>query len=725
MSEEIDDRFAERLAVLDEQITSGSAIAAETLIEEPQLSSRLESALDCLQLLKQVWPRQQDTPRPTMPRVFGRYHTVRELGRGGFGIVFLAEDLQLARDVAIKVQRPESVLSPEARMRFLREARSSAPLKHPNLVTVYDSGEEGLWCWIASEVVHGPALNHFLTTQQEQAKLPAIRDALQLVRELSEGVAHAHTQGVLHRDIKPANILLEPRCESPDSLADYRAKLADFGLARSLESETVETCTGARLGTPAYMAPEQVEGHREQIGPATDVYGLGVLLHELLTGRPPFTGESESDVLKQVLLSEPRSLRKARPEISRDLEAVVFKCLEKNPARRYANARALATDLGRLLANEPTEARPITLPHRAFRTIRKHPALCVAITAMLCVGGLLATVNRLAAEKHRALGLRTVLIDTEPSGARVAFVPLDTLTGEPIPGGVVRSNHRSPITQELAPGDYLVVAVADDGRFHEVFRHIPRANSEIPELYRHHYFKELDGNMLRLSNIKLHDRKVTNGMALVKADAASLARDFKAGCRPFYMDCTEMTYGEANSLLQWFGMESAVGGKDGDSYAAVTSYDHATAVAEKLGMRLPFAYEYEAAAARCQPRSPTGKQLVAALKLPGFAPVGIPADDTTDTRLPIIGLRSNVAEWTASRKRPYEDFPITSATHFESRTVRGGNGNVVNRTNVDGMQILDQDTPLMLRRYQTWPGVGFRCVRSARPSFIDPPVTQR
>lgn len=714
-----EDKFVERLAYLDDQIASGAEIAIDTLHEEPDMANRLQGALECLQLLEQVWPRQPDTALPTMPRVFGRYHVVRELGQGGFGIVLLAEDLQLARDVAIKVQRPESLLSPDARKRFMREARASAPLKHPNLVTVYDSGEEGLWCWIASEVVQGPSLNRFLESLRAQSKLPAVQDAVMLLRELAEGVAHAHAHGVLHRDIKPANILLEPRCESPETLADYRAKLADFGLARSLESGSGETRTGARLGTPAYMAPEQVEGRQEQIGPATDVYGLGVLLHELLTGTPPFTGEFESDVLKQVLLGEPRSLRQARPEISRDLEAIVLKCLEKNPSRRYANVRALSNDLGRLLAGEPTAARPITTAHRALRWTRRHPGLCATIgTGFLAVIALVIAAQ-LSHENYRLAGYREVMLETEPSGARVVFVPLDLATGNPVEGGVIHAAHRSPIVQELEPGDYLVVAVSDDGRFHEVFRHVPRANVEIPELYNHHYFKELGNNRVLLPPVTLPEKSVSKGMALVEPRPTTVGGKSKSGGRPFFMDCTEVTYRQANATLKWMGMNSARGNVAQDTYAAVTPYDHALAVAEKMGKRLPFAYEYDAAVNRCLRAD---NWSAAVIPLHGFAPVGVPAGDITDTEIKIVGLRSNVAEWTCTRSQPYPGRFVANSTYLESRIARGGNLEVVNGTNVDALEIREKDASLRLLRYRTWPGVGFRCVRSERPSFIDTPT---
>lgn len=717
MIDENDDRFAERLAVLDEQIVAGTVVASDTLLEEPDLSSRLEGALDCLQRLEQVWPRKQPSDLPAMPRVFGRYHVVRELGRGGFGIVFLAEDLQLARDVAIKVQRPESVLSPEARKRFLREARSSAPLKHANLVTVYDSGEEGLWCWIASEVVHGPSLSQYLLRLEAKSKLPAIFAAVQLVRELADGVAHAHTEGVLHRDIKPANILLEPRCKSPESLADYRAKLADFGLARSLESDTVETRTGARLGTPAYMAPEQAEGHKEQIGPATDVHGLGVLLHELLIGKPPFTGESESDVLKKILLDEPRSLRKARPEISRDLEAVVFKCLEKNPARRYSNARALADDLGRVLANEPTAARPITLPRRAVRWSRRHPATCIAIGAALLSGVALLVISDLARENYELLGYRNVYVITDPPGATVAYAPIDPATGEPIESAVIRQTELTPAITQLTPGDYLVVAALPDGRFHEVLRHVPKKDSWLPRQYWHFFWREKPDNTVQLARIEIPDRTATHGMVLIE-DTAAKAENRPPAYRPFYLDPVEVQFGFIHSLRL---DNLAADGQRTPIYAAEICFDEALNYAENRGARLPSEAEFEIALARCRPPSELPPSTAASVN--GYGPVGVPENDQTDTVPPVLGLRSNVAEWTMGRNP--QEFTFggrRSSIAFDMRTIRGGTRGMVGTRDTVTTDIREQEEPVSRIRYSVNPGVGFRCARSARPRLIDVPA---
>jgi serine/threonine protein kinase len=216
----------------------------------------------------------------------GRFEVIRELGQGGFGVVYLARDPVLGREVALKVPRAEMLVSPEARRRFLREGRAAAGLDHPHIVPVFESGEIGPFAYIVSACCEGPTLSAWL---RERTQPVAARVAARLVADLADAVQHAHDRGILHRDLKPSNILLQSGGDSTDSFVPI-SRITDFGLARIVEEAGVgeETRSGSPLGSPPYMAPEQAAGKRRDVGPAADVYSLGATLYEILSGRPPF-----------------------------------------------------------------------------------------------------------------------------------------------------------------------------------------------------------------------------------------------------------------------------------------------------------------------------------------------------------------------------------------------------------------------------------------------------
>lgn len=315
------------------------------------------------------WPASADVAAdwPTIPG----YEIIAELGRGGMGVVYKARQMSLKRLVALKLIRDGALASPEEQARFRIEAQAAARMRHPNVVAIYDIGEHAGRPYFAMELVEGGSLDKHLTGQPQPAT-----QAAELVRIVALAVQHAHEQKVVHRDLKPANVLL-----SMHNVAPYCAlpKITDFGLAKRLDSDsTALTREGSVLGTAGYMAPEQAEGRVREIGPATDVYALGAILYELLTGQPPFVADTWNKMVQLVLNEEPVPPMRLRPDLPRDLETVCLKCLEKEASQRYASAGELADDLDRFLKGQPVIAVPLGERERLERLAKREGYQIVA-----------------------------------------------------------------------------------------------------------------------------------------------------------------------------------------------------------------------------------------------------------------------------------------------------------------------------------------------------------
>ncbi|MEW6160091.1 MAG: serine/threonine-protein kinase [Verrucomicrobiota bacterium] len=319
-----------------------------------------------------------DTPGASKPaRSFNDYELIEEIARGGMGIVYRARQISLDRIVAVKMILTGAATSREAIHRFRTEAAAAANLQHPNIVAVHEVGTHRDENYLVMDFVDGPNLSHLVGQQP----LPAMR-AAHYVKLMAEAIQFAHDRGILHRDLKPSNVLIDSATDQP--------RVTDFGLAKRFHEESAHpnapsdlTLTGQVLGSPNFMAPEQATGVKGRISRRTDVYGLGAILYHALTARPPFQAESLPETLQQVTQTEPPPLRLLNPNVPRDLETICFKCLEKEPAHRYASAGELAQELGRFLRDEPIHARPLMRVERIWRWCRRKPALAAACSLLI------------------------------------------------------------------------------------------------------------------------------------------------------------------------------------------------------------------------------------------------------------------------------------------------------------------------------------------------------
>ncbi len=308
---------------------------------------------------------------PVFPRAFGSYELLEEIARGGMGIVYRARQTQAKRVVALKLMAGGVFAAPDFVQRFLTEAEAAGRLDHPNIVPIYEVGEcEGL-PFFSMKYLEGGTLARRIATGT--SPIPS-RAAVKWLILLSRAVQYAHQRGILHRDIKPGNVLLDTNGEP---------YLTDFGLARLVEKASTLTHTLAVLGTPSYMSPEHARGDKRQLTTAADVYGLGAILYELLTGQPPFAGGTTMETVRQVLERDPRRPAALRPGIDRDLETICLKCLQKDASRRYGSAEALATDLECWQRHEPILARPTPPLERIGKWVRRHKGGFAAIVTFL------------------------------------------------------------------------------------------------------------------------------------------------------------------------------------------------------------------------------------------------------------------------------------------------------------------------------------------------------
>src|SRR5438876_844657 len=349
--------------------------------------------------------RVKKAPRPAkMLGDFGDYELLEEIGRGGQGVVYRARQKSLNRTVALKVIGLGHWATEAHLKRFRREAEAAASLEHPCIVPIYEVGEREGSCYFSMKFVEGGQLDEVV----KRTPIP-IRQAVELIAKVARTVHYAHEHGILHRDIKPGNILLDQK---------GGPHLTDFGLARLVESESTVTRTLEVMGTPSYMAPEQAVGNNAAVSSATDVYGIGAVLYQLLTGHPPFAGGTTYETIKLLLDTEARQPRLWNPKIDRDVSTICLKCLEKDPKRRYSSALALAEDLERWLKHEPILARRTGPLMRGVKWVRRNPT----------TGLLAASLIALAAAAGWIISKSDMI--QKPATTGIAVLPFENLSDE-------------------------------------------------------------------------------------------------------------------------------------------------------------------------------------------------------------------------------------------------------------------------------------------------------
>lgn len=661
---------------------------------------RFPDAIQTLEALRrdfELSPRRLPVPPPTArsdqttmdspPLQIRHFKLMQIAGTGGFGTVWRAMDLQLQREVAVKIPRIERTSSNDLSS-VMREARFSARLRHPNIVTVYEVGEDSGKSFIVTDYIDGKNLKDW-----KRNRTINFVDAARLVAKVAVAIEHAHTQGIIHRDLKLANVMMD-RSGEPH--------ITDFGLVKRETLDDSISIEGRVLGTPAYMAPEQARADHDHTDRRTDIYSLGVILYELLTGRTPYRGETQ-EVLQQIMSDPPAPPRSIKPEIPRDLEAVCLKCLAKDSFNRYGSAQALADDLHLFLNGESLRGIPAPLPNRVWKWInRRRKYVATAMIAAALVAGISTGLMALWFQPTKASApVSPVSIVTDPPGCEITAVAIDPETGEPNPARIQKAQGRTPLTMSLAGGDYLIVAVLDAHRFHEVYRHVPQPNESIPLAYLHLGWRRSKSGVIEVPRIKIPRPDVTVEMGFCEGTDSldepskhtSVAttdtdRKDKWQIPPFFVDCAELS---KDRIKELHGQQIRLLNSTDEEEHVRLNYYSAIYLAELEGKRLPSAAELYYLTNTVCPGSGDEKDVC----------------DLKDHRT-IEGLHSNVWEWTSTKPGgPFSgstSVPILLGSTAASQVV--GGSSVLNR---------EMSTFSGFKTLTFLEKAGFRGVRSAGP----------
>lgn len=373
MTEPISDQsLLSCLLQIDESLRSGQIPGNVLPDSNPDIERKVIAGRRALMLLEASAPRRAKAIPTWAPDRIGRFEILSVLGAGGFAVVYLARDPDLNRQIALKVPRPHSLMNAESRRRFVAEAKTVASLDHPNIISVYESGEDGDIPYLACALCEGPTLSAWLNSCTSSVKP---RLAADIIRTLAVAIQYSHSRGILHRDIKPGNVFLFPDSSRAGSDFAFVPRIGDFGLAKLLDGETNETMTSQLIGTPRYLAPEIVRSSSRAATVASDIYSLGATLYTLLVGRPPFESSSTPETLRLIVESEPVAPHIIDPGINLDLSLICLKCLEKQPSQRYDSAAALADDLTRFLSGHPVKARRPSIWRALVKWSQRRPLI--------------------------------------------------------------------------------------------------------------------------------------------------------------------------------------------------------------------------------------------------------------------------------------------------------------------------------------------------------------
>lgn len=653
----------------------------------------------------------------------GHFEIRQVLGEGAFGTVFKAWDTELQRFVALKVPR-EGRITKETSKLFLREARAVAGISHPNVVAVYEMGQHGERFYIASELIEGITLSEYLRDRL----LDPVTSARFMIKIL-HGVAVFHEKGIIHRDLKPGNILLDNNNEP---------HISDFGLAQSDNvNEVTVTNSGRIVGTLLYMSPEQARGENRLLTTRSDIYALGVILFELLTGKRPFQSTTSRTLLHSILTEEPARPRAVRKAVPRDLETICLKAMEKDPASRFSSASEMAEDLQRFLDNKPILARPVSAAERFWRLIGRH-RMVSALTALLLplVGVLLYFLMQppktiqATPLAHQTRFTYMLSGNNVPAGSQAdwTILPLHPRSGEPVEAEAMRFEAATTVEPSLAPGGYLVIVDLGSFGFHEVYRYVPEDPTvEIKEYYAHRNWEFADDDTVVMPPIVVRSgADVISGMVAVPGgtfemgDGVLERLKHTRNVADFLVDPHEVTAAEFEQFIKLGSDYKSPRG----NYPVSVHWDAATAYAEFTGKRLLDEAEFEYLARDLgQSDFPTGNAPAISSEEPWvYLEAGQPETDCLAT-IPVFGIHSNVAEWTSSLQNLYPGMPDPGIemdrlmNKQRNRIVRGGPvtagpndrdlnswGESVSHRSSWDLRTVDSE-------------IGFRCARSAKPRF--------
>lgn len=631
--------------------------------------------------------------------VDSRFQISEKLGEGSFGLVFKAYDRELQRFVAIKQPKVSQAIQFNREL-FLREARAASRLRHPNIVSVFDVIQKEEKTWIVSEWIDGTSLRDWLEIES-----PSLERCCEITIKLCEAVEHAHRAGVIHRDIKPANVVMD---------SEGQPHLLDFGLSHS---RTLHLASlggeGQPIGTPAFMAPEQVRGERGNIDRTTDVYALGVVLYQLITKSLPFRGRS-SELYQKILDTQPPPPRSLNSNIPASLEAICLKAMQKQSAQRYATANELALDLNRFLNGEVVQAYGKLDQRTIKRMVRRRFMAGVAATLGAAAAG---TTWILYQREREANPYRSVRISVTPSDAKIQFEMLSPTTGLVTPENKIEA--RNDETVRLPPGIYKVsVSKADEHFF--VYRTVPAEGDSFPVsdsgLTLNHESWTLENGTVVLPAIQLIPMSQLKGKMSFQAGgtlkpirAIGLYANETFEVPSFLMDTTEVSRVEFKSIFPEFhGDQQSPNGS-----IVEVSFRHALAYAEAVGKQIPSAWDLTWATTNGnQTKYPWG-EAVTDMDWPEQHTVGDFVDQNQATP-PIFGLFSGPLEWadTPPPKLPV-NIPGRTPHPLTNRTVFGG-PLTFERASPTGSQLTPKNDPMTFGFKSTSTShvrLGFRCVR--------------